>query len=75
MTEAPAGLTFVPSNAELDVDAVSWVKVSADYPCSECLARGGWMPRVWQGNCPACFGDDPYGQGSYCGECEFCCGC
>ena len=71
----PEGLTFTPSNGELDLDAVMWVKVPDDYPCGECRARGGWLPRIDQSDCPACWGEDPYGQGSYCGECEFCCGC
>jgi hypothetical protein len=73
--EAPAGLTFEPSCGELDTDAVVWVEVPESYPCSACRARGGWMPKVDQSSCPMCWGSDPYGQASYCGECEFCCGC
>lgn len=72
---APERAEFVPSNDELDLVAVTWVKVPDDYPCSACRERGGWMPRVWQSDCPVCLGDDPYGQNSYCGECEYCCGC
>jgi hypothetical protein len=67
--------TFVPSNDELNESSAVWVKVPDDYPCSECRARGGWMPKVDQSDCPNCGGDDPYGQASYCGECEWCCGC
>src|SRR5688500_15256826 len=69
----PADLTFVPINGELAPDSVTWVKVPTDYPCSACQERGGWLPRVWQSNCPVCWGEDPYGENSYCGECEFCC--
>ena len=74
-TTPPAGLAFEASCSDLDVTAVSWVQVSSTYPCSDCRNRGGWMPRVWQSDCPMCYGDDPYGQNSYCAECEFCCGC
>ena len=72
---APAGITFKPSNPDLDVASVSWVELPDTYPCSACRERDGWMPRVWQSSCPACYGEDPYGENSYCGECEYCCGC
>lgn len=72
---SPTGLTFHPLCDELDVSAVRWVKVPDDYPCSDCKQRGGWRPQVWQPDCPMCWGSDPYGQGSYCGQCEYCCGC
>lgn len=71
----PEGLTLTPSNHRLDSAAVQWVKVELSYPCSDCIARGGWLPRVWQSDCPECYGEDPYGDGSYCGQCQFCCGC
>lgn len=70
----PEGLTFEAGNRRLDKGAASWVKTDGRY-CAECKARDGWMPRVDQTACPMCYGEDPYGQGSYCGECEFCCGC
>lgn len=72
--KAPEGLTFTPSYGELNPSVATWVKVPNDYTCSECRERGGWMPRVWRSDCPMCYGEDPYGE-SYCGECQFCCGC
>lgn len=74
MSERPEGLTFEPSNPRLSPDAADWVQSHPRF-CSECDARDGWQPRVWQPSCPECAGDDPYGQPEYCGECEFCCGC
>ena len=52
-----------------------WLPYPLFLRTAERKARDGWMPRVWQDACPMCYGDDPYGQASYCGECEFCCGC
>ena len=73
-TDAPTRTEFTPSG-RVDVDVVTWVKVPDTYPCAECLERGGWLPRVDQDLCPECMGADPYGQSSYCAECEYCCGC
>lgn len=73
--EKPEGLAFTPSNPRLNPEYAVWVKVDEKFPCSECRARGGWLPEITQADCPECSGEDPYGQPSYCGQCEFCCGC
>ncbi len=62
------------SNPKLSLESIDPISVSSDYPCKRCRERG-FIPRVWQGNCPECFGIDLYGQDTYCAECEFCCGC
>jgi hypothetical protein len=73
----PDGLTFEEGeNGYRNGDpAVRWVKVPDDYPCSRCRERGGWLPQVYREDCRMCYGEDPYGQPSFCAECEFCCGC
>lgn len=66
---------FTPANPDLDKEAVMWREVPENYSCRACSDRGGWLPLIDQSDCPACYGDDPYGDGSYCGECQYCCGC
>jgi hypothetical protein len=62
------------NNEKLDRAAIQPTPVPADYACEKCAERG-WVPRVWQEDCPECWGGDEYGQAMYCAECEFCCGC
>lgn len=62
------------SNDKLEASAISPVATPADYPCRKCRDRG-FIPRVYQQECPECFGGDEYGQSTYCAECEYCCGC
>jgi hypothetical protein len=74
-SDGPFDLSTVKiSNDKLDRSAISPVVTPADYPCQKCRDRG-FIPRVYQEDCPECFGDDEYGQSVYCAECEFCCGC
>lgn len=62
------------SNDRLDPSAISPIPTPTDYPCEKCRKRG-FIPRVYQEDCPDCHGSDEYGQSVYCAECEFCCGC
>lgn len=61
-------------NPKLNPDAISPIDTPEGYPCPECRERG-YIPRVFQEDCPECSGADSYGQSTYCAECEWCCGC
>ena len=74
MSETELSREFTISNPELDESAVVRKPTPEGFLCSECRERG-FIPTVYQPDCPMCFGDDPYGQPTYCAECEFCCGC
>ena len=69
----PRAILLHVSNEDLARSAITIVPVTEKMYCQRCEDRG-WWPRVWQSDCPACYGEDPYGS-VYCAQCEYCCGC